>query len=135
MSLKEKIFPAEDEELENVIGFIQDELEKTTCNMKLMNKIAIITEEIFVNIAHYAYKDKEGAVNVGVFADNSKLVVRFRDRGKPFDPLAKSDPDITLSAEDRNIGGLGIFMVRKMTDDIKYEYVNRQNVLTLIKNL
>lgn len=135
VSLKEKVFPAKDEELENVISFIQAELEKTNCDMGLMNRIAIVTEEIFVNIAHYAYGDKEGTVNVGVSTDNSKLTVRFQDKGKPFDPLAKTDPDVTLSAEERNIGGLGIFMVKKMMDDVKYEYVNGQNILTLIKNI
>ena len=99
--------------------------------------ICVAIEEVFVNIAHYAYGDGEGHVNLGIGFDPTQGAVTFRmaDKGIPFDPLKKPEPDITLSAEDREIGGLGIFMVKKTMDDITYEYKDGQNILKIKKNL
>ena len=89
-------------------------------------------EEVFVNVASYAY-EKGGTVEVTLskYKDHIKFV--FKDNGKPFNPLDMKDPNITASSEDREIGGLGIYMVKKIMDDVSYEYINNQNILTLIK--
>ena len=103
-----------------------------------MYKIDVAAEEIFVNIAHYAYKEKlaagvSGQVWITCTYENELLTVIFRDKGVPFNPLARPDPDITLSAEDRSIGGLGIFLTKKYMDKVEYKYENDENVLTLKK--
>ena len=94
-------------------------------------------EEIFVNIAHYAYAPGEGEAEIAalVEGDPAELVVEFRDSGVPYDPLAKPDPDVTLSAEERGIGGLGIYMVKKSMDDVQYRHEGGRNILTIRKRL
>lgn len=130
----EKEFIAADEELPNVLSFVEQELEKMECPMKICMQITVSVEEIFVNIAHYAYDGKSGKMKLGIRAeDDGEVLIRFSDRGMPFDPLGKADPDIMLSADDRQIGGLGIYMVKKTMDNVKYKYENGQNVLTIIK--
>lgn len=135
--MKELDIEARAENLEEVIQFVDKELETADCPVKAQMQIEIAVEEIFVNIANYAYNPDTGSAVIRVeVADNPvsvKLV--FIDKGVPYDPLAKKDPDITLSAEERDIGGLGIFMVKKNMDEIHYEYKDGQNILTLIKNL
>jgi len=93
-------------------------------------------EEIYVNIAHYAYAPQTGTAKISVDIDTDKrqIVVEFRDSGMEFDPLAKPDPDTTLSAQERQIGGLGIYMVKKSMDDMTYTRSDGQNILTLYKN-
>ena len=128
---------ADDKNLETVLNFIHQQL-PTDCETDLMYKIDVAAEEIFVNIAHYAYNDKLPA---GVFGqvwitctyENELLTIIFRDKGVPFNPLARPDPDITLSAEDRSIGGLGIFLTKKYMDKVEYDYQNEENILTLKK--
>ena len=128
---------ADDKNLEAVLDFIHKQL-PSYCETDLMYKIDVAAEEIFVNIAHYAYKDKLPA---GVYGqtwitctyENELLTIIFRDKGIPFNPLARPDPDITLSAEDRSIGGLGIFLTKKYMDKVEYQYENDENVLTLKK--
>lgn len=95
-------------------------------------KIRLCIEEAVVNITMYAYKDpKEGWLEASIDRDGNAIVVKLVDAGVRFDPLAKEDPDITLSAEDRDIGGLGIFLCKTMMDDIQYVYVDNCNVLTM----
>ena len=89
-------------------------------------------EEIFVNVANYAYEEK-GTVEITLSKFKDHVTFVFKDSGKPFNPLDKVDPNITAKSEEREIGGLGIFMVKKIMDSVKYEYVDNQNVLTLIK--
>lgn len=103
--------------------------------MKLLMQIDLAVEEIFVNIANYAYEDKIGKVWVECTLENDILTIIFEDEGKPFDPLKKDDPDVTASAEEREIGGLGIFLTKKLMDDVNYEYKNGRNVLTLVKKI
>ena len=105
--------------------------------MKSQMQIDLAVEEIFVNIAKYAYMPDRGRAIVRVEVSDEPIQVRitFIDHGKPYDPLAKDDPDISLSADDRPIGGLGIFMAKQSMDDIKYEYKDGSNILTLIKNI
>lgn len=94
-------------------------------------------EEVYVNIAHYAYAPGTGEVTVRLaFAEApKKAVITFIDSGVPFDPLAKADPDVTLSAEERDIGGLGIYMTKKTMDEVHYEYKDGHNILTLTKEI
>ena len=99
-------------------------------------QIDVAIEEIFVNIAHYAYPEGEGDAVISVGADTAAggVQIVFEDEGIPYDPLKNEDPDITLSAEDRPIGGLGIFMVKKSMDEVSYEYKDGKNRLTIKKS-
>ncbi len=101
----------------------------------MQTQIDIAVEELFVNIAHYAYNPETGpaTVRVEVEKEPPAVTITFIDNGVPYDPLAREDPDITLSAEERQIGGLGIFMVKKSMDNIEYEYKNGQNILRIRK--
>ena len=132
-----KTFPAKAEALSDVIGFVEQMLECFECPMKTQTALCIAIEEVFVNVAHYAYGDGEGSVTLGIGfdKDNRALTFRMTDSGVPFDPLKKPDPDITLSAEEREIGGLGIFITKKTMDSLSYAYENGENILTMIKNL
>ena len=125
------------EKLDEVIAFVDAELEAADCSMKTQMKIDVAVEEIFVNIAHYAYTPNVGMADIIVEITGEPAAARitFVDSGVPYNPLAKEDPDVTLSAEKRKIGGLGIFMVKKSMDDVLYEYRDGQNRLTLIKAL
>ncbi|MBR3018576.1 MAG: ATP-binding protein [Clostridia bacterium] len=123
--------------LNQVLAFIDAELEKADCPMKTQLQIDVAVEELFVNIALYAYTPDSGSATIRTTpTDNPPAMeITFIDSGVPYDPLAKPDPDVTLSAEDRQIGGLGIYMVKKSMDDMKYQYQNGQNILTIKKNL
>ena len=135
--MKEITVKAVDEELNNVIAFVTEQLEAFDCPMKVQTQIEVAVEELFVNIAHYAYSPEIGHATVRVTVSNEPLSVEitFIDNGVPYDPLAKPDPDVTLSAEERKIGGLGIYMVKKSMDDIQYEYKDGRNILTIKKNI
>ena len=132
-----KTFPAKTESLSNVLGFVDQILDSYGCPMKIQMAVCVAIEEVFVNVAQYAYGEGQGEMNLGIGFDEKSRAITFRitDRGVPFDPLQKPDPDITLSAEDREIGGLGIFIAKKTMDSISYAYENGENVLTMIKKL
>ena len=98
-------------------------------------QIDVAVEEIFVNIAHYAYALHPGDAVITVWMEGESISIEFRDKGAPFNPLAKADPDVTLSAEKRRIGGLGIYMVKKSMDKVLYQYDNGENILTLQKKV
>nr|MCR4894057.1 ATP-binding protein [Eubacteriales bacterium] len=104
---------------------------------KAMMQINVAVEEIFINIASYAYAPDKGraTVRVEVAGDPVTVTITFIDHGIPYDPLSRQDPDVTKPAEDREIGGLGIFLTRKIMDDLSYDYVDGKNILTLKKNL
>lgn len=123
--------------LDQVLAFVDGQLETMDCSMKAQMQIDVAVEEIYVNIANYAYAPETGKAYISVRPDpeNASVTIEFRDNGIPFDPLAKADPDVTLSAEERKIGGLGIYMVKKSMDEMRYEYLDGQNKLTIIKNL
>lgn len=127
-------FAAKKDSLNEILEFVDSELEKVSAPMKVMTQMDVSIEEIFVNIASYAYSDNANAsAEIGVEASANQITVVFEDSGIPFDPLAKADPDITLSAEERGIGGLGIFMVKKFMDDVSYQRVDDKNILTILK--
>ena len=135
--MAEITIPARVENLDTVTAFVDAELEKLDCPIKTQIQIDVAVEELYVNIAHYAYAPGEGDATIEVETDPASRTVSitFRDRGIPYDPLAKPDPDVTLSADERQIGGLGIFMVKKSMDDMRYTYEDGQNILTIVKKL
>ena len=135
--MAEQIFDATQEQLETVQRFVEKELEKYHCSSKVLYQLAVAVEEIFINIVHYAYNPKMGKATVRccVSGDPPQVTIQFLDNGKPFNPLAKKDADITLSAEERDIGGLGILMVKKSMDAVDYVYENGTNVLTIKKSI
>ena len=135
--MKELTVAATVENIETVTDFVNEQLEALDCPMKAQMQIDIAIDELFGNIAHYAYTPEKGQATVRVEVTENPLavVITFIDNGVPYDPLAKEDPDTTLSAEERGIGGLGIFMVKKTMDDITYEYKDGQNILAIKKSL
>ncbi len=125
------------ENMDAVTGFIEEQLENMECPMKMQMQINIAVDEVFSNIANYAYGDVAGTATICVEQglEPRSVILTFIDSGKPYNPLSAEDPDISLSAEDRQIGGLGIFMVKKIMDEVYYEYKNGQNVLKVKKYL
>lgn len=98
------------------------------CSMR----IALVVEEVFINIAHYAYGEGAGKADISCWtAPDGAFYLRFSDEGIPYDPLAKDDPDITLSAEEREVGGLGIFLMKQIMDDVAYRRENGRNILEM----
>ena len=132
--MKEMRIAADDQNMEKVNDFIHSCLPED-CTSVLINKIDLAVEEIFVNIAHYAYNPTIGEAWIAASFEDSVLTIVFKDNGKEFNPIAKADPDLTLSAEEREIGGLGIFLTKKFMDSVDYEYKNGQNVLTMKKKI
>ena len=134
---RELVLEALPENLPKVQSFVEELLEEAACPMKTLMQIGVVVEEIFVNIAHYAYGKGRGkaAVRVEISGKPPAAVITFADRGVPYNPLAREDPDVTLPAEQRQIGGLGIYMTKKMMDEVHYEYRDGRNILTLKKKL
>ena len=135
--MTQKTFPARTEALPDALGFVDQMLDSFGCPMKIQMAVCVAIEEVFVNVAHYAYPEGRGDVTISISFDQQSRRATFRmmDRGVPFDPLQKPDPDITLSAEDRQIGGLGIFIARKTMDTVSYAYENGENILTMTKTI
>ena len=127
--------PAKLEGMDVVLGFVSYLLDKNGCSPKARKQLRMAVEELYVNVALYAYAGGDGWAEIrGAVADGA-ATVRLIDGGVPFDPLAKEDPDVELSGEERGIGGLGIFMVKNMVDEITYEYTDGCNRLTLRKKI
>ena len=141
--MKELTLDAKTENLDRVTGFLEEFLEHTDVSVAILMKISVALEEMFVNVANYAY------TNTDVPEEDRKVTVRLEDvkvsgadgikitltdRGKPYDPLAKADPDTTQTIEDRPIGGMGILIVKKSMDAVNYEYKDGKNILTIKKN-
>lgn len=129
--------PTHDEDPMPVIEFVEEQLELHDCPPKALNQIQIAIEEIFVNIVNYAQlaEDDDIEVRCEVLEDPLRVVVQFLDGGIPFDPLAKEDPDISPEALEERVGGLGIFLVKQMMDDVSYAYENGLNTLTILKHI
>lgn len=136
-NIHEKVFPAKENALSDVLGFVEETLDIIGCPMKTAMALCVAVEEVFVNVAHYAYDGNDGDVKLAInLSENgSTIIFRISDKGVPFDPLKKPDPDITLSAEEREIGGLGIFITKKTMDSVSYDYENGENILTMTKKL
>ena len=125
------------ENLPIVNDFVEKHLESVDCPMKAQMQILLAVEEIFTNIANYAYEPDKGiaVVRVEFSEDPVTVTITFIDNGIPYNPLEREDPDIHLAAEDRDIGGLGVFLVKNTMDDVTYEYKDGQNILQLKKNV
>ena len=125
--------------LSRVLACVDEELETAGCSMKTQMQVDIAVEEMFVNIANYAYAPGEGDADVCVETEESdggkRIRITLADQGKPYDPLMQEAPDVSLPAEKRKIGGLGIFMARKNMDDMTYEYRDGRNILTMFKRI
>lgn len=126
---------ARTENLDLVMSFVEDNLSEADCPMKEMMQILMAVEEIYINIAKYAYAPETGTatIRVDVWKNPGSAQITFMDQGIPYDPMKKEDPDVSLSAEEREIGGLGIYMVKNTMDDMSYEYRDGQNVLKIRK--
>ena len=123
------------ENLQTIIDFATEQLEMRECPMKTSMQLELVIEEIFVNIASYAYHPEIGLATFCIeFEENPAAVkMTFLDKGKPYNPLEKDDPDTTLELEERDIGGLGIFLVKNNVDEISYEYADGKNILRMKK--
>ena len=135
--MKELTIEAAVENIEVVTDFINRELEDLNCPVKAQTQIAIAIDELFGNIARYAYKPDIGKATVRFAVDENPLsvIITFIDHGVPFNPLEQAQPDIHASTEDRPIGGLGIFLVKKSMNMVEYAYKNGQNILTIKKTI
>ena len=131
------VVPANDDGPNAVTEFVQEQLAQHDCPDKALFQIEVAIEEIMVNIASYAKLSDDDGVEVrcDVLDDPLRIVLEFLDRGVPFDPLAAGDPDISPAALEERVGGLGIFMVKQMMDDVSYAYENGKNTLTILKQL
>jgi len=127
--------PAHVNHLDAVLAFISDTMHNVQLDAGQRNSIIISSEEVFVNISNYAYTDGEGDVTINISVVPEKVTIMFKDSGIPYNPLLREDPDISLTAEEREIGGLGILMIKKMMDDVCYEYNDGYNILTILKSL
>ena len=123
------------ENIETVTDFVNVQLEAIGCPIKAQMQIDVAIDELFGNIAHYAYTPEVGLATVrfDVDKDPPSVILTFIDNGVPYDPLAAEDPDVNLSASERKIGGLGVFLVKKTMDDVSYQYKDGQNILRIVK--
>lgn len=135
--MKELVIEARKENLGKVLAFVDEQMVSSGCSMKDQMLVDLSVEELFINVASYAYAPGTGDAVIRVMTKENprRISITISDRGMPYNPLEKEDPDVTLSAEERKIGGLGVFMVKKSVDDIHYEYKYGQNIVTIEKNL
>ncbi len=135
--MKEIVLDAKRENLPQLFEFITKTLREYSDDEKTIRKVKLCVEEAFMNIAAYAYNPEVGPAKVSVTALGEPYPLRvqvvFTDNGKPFNPLKAESPDVESGLEDRQVGGLGIFLIKKEMDDITYEYRDGQNILTLEK--
>ncbi len=135
--MKEKVFEAKDENMLDMLGFVEQELESYGCSMRMQTAISVALEEVFINVAHYAYPDGNGTAKVSISIDptTDEMTCILRDSGMAFNPLTQEEPDITLPVEQREVGGLGILIVKKTMDFVEYSRENGENILTMRKKL
>ena len=133
--MKDITVEAKVENIDVVTNFVNDILEENCCPMKIQMQIDVVIDEIFENISYYAYGADGGKASVQAGIEKGMVVLVFIDQGIPYNPLENKDPDITLNLEEREIGGLGIYMVKKIMDEVSYEYMDGQNILRMRKSL
>ena len=135
--MKELRIDATVENITPVTAFVDEILEEENCSIKAQMQIDVAVDELFSNIARYAYSPNTGiaVLRMEVHEDPHAVTITFMDQGTPYNPLAKADPDVTLSAEERQIGGLGIFLVKKTMDAVEYAYVDGWNILKIYKKI
>jgi anti-sigma regulatory factor (Ser/Thr protein kinase) len=132
---KEMKINAISENLCTALDFVNAELKKMECPPKTQMQIDLAIEEIFVNIVHYAYNPETGSAAIRIRTGPNEIRLEFEDQGVPYNPLEKGDPDISVPADDRPIGGLGVFMVKKIMDTVEYRYEGGRNLLSLKKTI
>ena len=120
---------------DKALDFVNGHLEEHEIDMSTINKIDIALDELFSNVCNYAYDDGLGKIRIDLSITSSQIKISLIDDGKEYNPLLHEDPDITQSVKERQIGGLGIMMVKKIMDEVKYEYKHKQNIITIIKNI
>lgn len=125
-----RVFKADVKELNNLFDYSTKLLELLNFTKHDIIMINTALEEVFVNVAHYS---KSATVEVTLSSDKKKVTFIFKDNGEPFNPLNKKDPNITAKSEEREIGGLGIYMVKNIMDEVTYKYEDNHNILTLVK--
>ncbi len=132
---KKIVIEATLDNLGKVNDFVEDFLKEKECSPKVRMQLEVVVEEIFTNIANYAYGDDVGQVTIegSLEDDAAKFRLKFMDHGVPYNPLKQPEPDITTGADERSVGGLGIFLVKKSVDDISYQHDDGQNILTIVK--
>lgn len=135
--MKKLVVKAVIESIPTITDFVDKILEEHSCDMKAKIQIDIAIDEILGNISQYAYESDDGDVSVSVqiMEAPKRAIITFIDSGVPYNPITTEEPDTSLSAEERKIGGLGIFMVKKTMDDMTYEYTNNCNILRITKNI
>ena len=127
--------PAKLEGMDIILAFVSLLLDTNGCSTKARTQLRMAVEEIYVNQTLYAYPAGDGWLEMRGSIENDTATFTLIDGGTPFDPLAKADPNITLSGEERGIGGLGIYMVKTMVDALEYEYRDGCNRLMMRKQL
>ena len=127
--------PAQTEQVDKLQELLHGQLDETDCPMGMVLQLELVVEEAFVNIATHAYSKPGGTAvfSCEVDKDEKLIMLRFQDWGIPFNPLARPDPDTTLKAEERKIGGLGIYLIKKTMDRCEYAYEDGSNILTVYK--
>lgn len=127
-----RVFLLNKQTFEEVMNYIKERCRALGCGNKAVNHISVASSEILANIDSYAYENG-GEVEIVTSRRENRMIIAFRDRGKPFDPMSVASPDITAPLSEREPGGLGIFIVRKLMSDVRYEYIDGQNILTIEK--
>ena len=133
--MKELTVEATTSNVERVTDFVDEQLEQIDCPMPMMVKINVAIDEVFSNIVNYAYNPESGnaTITVDVSKERPGVIISFIDSGREFNPLESTEPDLSVPVDERPIGGLGIFMVRKMMDEVSYERIDNTNVLRITK--
>ncbi len=129
-----RIFTLNRQTFEDVISYIEERCRALGCGEKALSRISVSSSEILANIDSYAYENG-GEVEITISRSGRRLTITFKDSGAPFDPLSVKPPDVTAPLSEREPGGLGIFIVRKLMSSVRYEYADGQNVLTVEKEL
>jgi len=125
--------PAELESLESFRLFVLERVERLELPPEALMKLELVLEELLINVIHYAYPEGKGEMMVGcALEDRENLRITITDWGAPFDPLSREDPNLSQNLEERQVGGLGIFLVRQMVDELHYQRCDDRNVLTLL---
>jgi len=132
--MRKAVFAAKLDNLEPMLDFIEQSARAIGFDTRKSNQIRLASEEALVNVINYAYPDKQGDIEITCNTDDKRLLLEIVDRGIPFDPLSLPEPDITLPMEKRKIGGLGIFLVRSIMDEVRYRREGNQNVFTMVKH-
>lgn len=135
--MSEITIEARKENLHQVFDFVTGELSKSIADKKLIRQVKLCVEEIFLNISSYAYHPETGPAKITVQVEGEgepvKIIISFSDRGHPFDPLSIGDPDTESELDERQVGGLGIYLVRMTMDGVSYQYKDGENILTVEK--